>query len=103
MVPSGPADSHGSVAESAVPPVHTVRPGIVLRFHVLPPSNDDPIRSLRAVKPRSCCQVATMFRGFDGLTVIAGSISSPATWVSSRAAPGQPAANGLGPDTTRSF
>ena len=37
-VPSGPTDIHGSLAESAVPPVQTVRPGIWLRRHVLPPS-----------------------------------------------------------------
>jgi hypothetical protein len=102
-VPSGPTDTHGSLAESAVPPVQAVRPGIWLRRHVLPPSCDHPMRSLREamLPPRSCCQVPMRFRGCAGLTAIAGSISSPATCIPSSAAPGQPPANGLGPDTTR--
>src|SRR5262245_29095297 len=97
-VPSPPAETHGSEAASYGPPVQRVSPESVTRSHVLPPSRDVPIRSLRAAKPRSCCHVATMLRGSAGLTVIEGSISAPATCVSSRSAPGHPAANGLGPE-----
>src|SRR5262249_62269285 len=94
---------HGSEATSAVPPVHTVRPGIVRRAHVLPPSSEEATRSVRAdTGPLSCFQVATILRGFAGLTVIAGSVTKPATWNLSNPRPGPPAANGLGPDATRS-
>ena len=97
-MPSVRADRYPRVAGGvAVPPVQAVRPGIWLHRHVLPPSCDHPMRSLRAVKPRSCCQVPMGFGGCAGLTAIAGSISSPATCVLSSAAPGQPPANGLGP------
>src|SRR6266516_842658 len=99
-VPSAPKETHGSLAVSAVPPVQRVRPGIVVRCHVLPPSNEEATRSSRALKgpDRSCFQVATMFRRSVGLTAIAGSITSPVTLASSWKAPGQPAAKGLGPD-----
>ena len=78
-VPSPAAETHGSLAVSEVPPVQRVRPGIVLRFHVLPPSSDEATRSSRALKAAdtSCFQVAMMLRGFAGLTVIAGSVSRP--------------------------
>src|SRR6266496_3095837 len=100
-VPSTPAEIHGSDAKSAVPPVHTVRPGIIAWIHRRPPSNDAPIRSVRAPKPKSCCQTPTMLCGRAGLTVIAGSISPPVTFSPSLTAPGQPAGNGLGPDSAR--
>ena len=46
---------------SAAPPVHLVSPGIVLRVHVLPPSREEPTRSLRDWSgPTSCFQVATI-------------------------------------------
>ena len=61
----------------------------------LAPSSDDATRSVRAAAPRSCCQVAMMLCGLAGLTVIAGSISSPAILSPSPRGPGQPAANGL--------
>jgi hypothetical protein len=61
---------------SAAPPVHLVSPGIALRVHVLPPSREEPTRSLRdCYGPTSCFKVATMFRGSAGFTVMAGSIS----------------------------
>jgi len=82
--------------------VQTVRPGIVLRVHVLPPSSEEATRSLRAdAGPTSCFQVATRLRGLSGLTVIAGSSSWSVMVVSSKRAPGQPAAKGLGPEITR--
>jgi hypothetical protein len=85
-----------------VSPLSPVLEPYRLRRHVVPPSCDHPMRSLRAIMPRSCCHVPMRFRGCAGLTAIAGSISSPAMCVSSSAARGQPPANGLGPDTTRS-
>ena len=85
-----------------MPPVHFERPGIVLRLHVRPPSREEATRSLRVESgPTSCFQVPTMFRGFAGLTVIDGSTSWPVIMVASKAAPGHPAANGLGPETCR--
>src|SRR6266540_2706762 len=78
-VPSPPAETHGSLAVSEVPPMQRVRLGIVLRRHVLPPSSEEATTSSRALKAAdtSCFQVATMLRGFAGLAVIAGSISRP--------------------------
>jgi hypothetical protein len=83
--------------------VQAVSPGIVRRFHVLPPSSEEATRSLRdwLAGPTSCFQAATMLRGLAGLTVIIGSSSWPVMAWSSKRAPGQPPANGLGPDTTR--
>src|SRR5512132_798751 len=102
-MPSPPADSHGSVAKSAVPPVHTVRPRIVRRVQLLPPSGEAATRSLRVdTGPASCFQVATRLRGLAGLAVSIGSSSYPVMLVSSKRAPGQPAVNGLGPEITRS-
>ena len=61
------------------------------------------MRSVREdLGPSSWIQAATRFRGFAGLTVIDVSSSWPAIMVESNAAPGQPAGNGLGPDTSRS-
>jgi hypothetical protein len=102
-VPSPPAATHGSEPASAVPPVQAVSPGMVRRFHVLPPSREEATRSLRdwLAEPTSCFQAATMLRGLAGLTVTAGSSSWPVMAWSSKRAPGQPPANGLGPDTTR--
>src|SRR6266496_1535146 len=74
---------------------------MVLCAQVLPLSSDVPMRSDRAPRPTSCCHVAMMFRRLPGLLVIAGSISSPVIFSSSARAPGQPAAKGLGPDSTR--
>ena len=99
-MPSPPAETHGSLAVSDVPPVQRVRPGIVVRRHVLPASSEDATTSSRALKSaeRSCFHVATMLRGFLGLTAIAGSRTRPLTLSWSWNAPGQPAGNGLGPD-----
>src|SRR3954454_13111793 len=97
MVALPPADTQGSLAESAVPPVHLVSLGMVWRDHVRPPSWDVPIRSLRPPTPRSCCQVATIVRGCLGLTVTAGSISAPGMCVPS-CGPPHPWGNGVGPD-----
>ncbi len=51
--------------------------GIVLCAQVLPPSSNDPMKSVRAPKPKSCCHVMMMFGRFAGLLVIVGSISPP--------------------------
>jgi hypothetical protein len=75
----------------------------VRRVQVLPPSAEVATRSLRDARgPTSCFQVATRLRGLVGLTVTIGSSSYPVMAVSSKRAPGQPAANGLGPEITRS-
>ena len=98
-VPSPPAETHGSEPVSAVPPVQTVKSGIVVRVHVLPPSCEDATRSLRVeIGPTSCFHVAMMFRRSAGFTAIAVSSSRPVMFVSSNRAPGQPAAKGLGPE-----
>src|SRR5947208_14741769 len=74
----------------------------MLRVHVLPPVREEAMTSVRAaLGPTSWIQAATRFRGFAGLTVIDGSSSWPAIAVESNVAPGQPAPNGLGPDTSR--
>src|SRR3954447_4722509 len=99
-VPSGPAETHGAEAKSAVPPVQMVSPGIRLRRQDLPPSDEKPMRSLRAPNPKSCCQVPINVRGCAGSAVIAGSISPPVTFSSSCRAPGQPLGNGVGPLST---
>src|SRR4051812_1749970 len=60
-VPAPSADTHGSEAASAVPPVQALSLGIVVRVQVLPASRDDARTSLRVVAgPTSCFQVATM-------------------------------------------
>src|SRR3954447_17309235 len=103
-MPSTPAETHGSEPPSEVPPVHFDSLGIVLRRHVRPPSSEEPMRSLRVESgPTSCFHVPTMLLGFAGLTVIDGSVSWPAIMVASNAVPGQPRANGLGPEPCRSF
>src|SRR3954447_17781800 len=57
------------------------------------------MRSLRVESgPTSCFQAAMRLRGLAGLTVIIGSSSCPVMSVSSKRAPGQPPAKGLGPE-----
>src|SRR4051794_10174603 len=74
---------------------------MVVRRHVLPPSNEDATTSSRPLYTgtMSCFQVATMLRGFLGLTTMAGSTTRPSIFSSSWNAPGQPAGNGVGPET----
>src|SRR4051794_41884151 len=74
---------------------------MVVRRHVLPPSNEDATTSSRPLYTgtMSCFQVATMLRGFLGLTAMAGSTTRPSIFSSSWNAPGQPAGNGVGPET----
>ena len=98
---SPPKETHGSLAVSEVPPVQRVSPGMAVRRHVLPPSNDEATTASRALKAgeMSCFQVARRLRGFRGLTAIAGSTTRPVIFSSSWKPPGQPAANGLGPET----
>src|SRR5262245_47546530 len=76
-VPSPPTESHGSPEASAAPPVQAVRPGMVLRFHVLPPLWLAATMLERAAtpSPTSCIQLVTMLRGLRGSTAIEGSLS----------------------------
>src|SRR5215475_9741277 len=74
-VPSPPNDTHGSDERSYAPPFAAVPPAQVLKCgnvsdHVWPPSSETPVTSPCAPPSdqRSCCQTATRFIAFVGLT-----------------------------------
>src|SRR5215212_10283528 len=107
-VPSGPKDTHGSVARVAsgsVEPAQVLHGIGATAVQVAPPSVERPVP--RPFEPpsvqRSCCQTPTRLFGFVGLTATHGSTSAltktspgggPPLW------PSVHAAKGLGPETT---
>src|SRR5438067_166899 len=75
--------------------------GMTTFFQLLPPSWLTLATSLLEppLEYRSCWNPPTRLAGFAGFTAICGSTSVPRKTVPLWAAPLQPAANGLGPDT----
>src|SRR5580704_1900094 len=86
-VPSGPIDTHGSLARAAEPPEFTVAPGIGMSVQVLPPSVLTPATMPREppLDQRSCCQTPTKCFGLLGSTAIYGS-----TWLLRETVPDWP-------------
>src|SRR6185295_18275165 len=78
-VPSGPIETHGSVARSyATPPGAQALKGSGVSLHVAPPSVEKPATRPRAPPSdhRSCCHAPIRFPGSAGLTAIDGSTSA---------------------------
>ena len=82
-VPSGPIETHGSVARSKSPPLAALPPpqrenakGRVAQ--VAPPSKETAATSPRAdpLDHRSCCHMATRWPGLEGFAARLGSTSA---------------------------
>src|SRR3954470_13929158 len=103
-MPSGPIETHGSVARSygSPPATQMLNGSACCEPHVAPPSNDAP--DISACAPpfdqRSCCQTAIWLAVLAGLTALNGSTSVFGKFVPPAAGVSHPA-TGLGfTDTT---